>query len=320
MKALILAGGFATRLWPLSENRAKPLLLVGGKTILEHLLEKIPKEMPVYLLINKKFEADFIQELEQLGRKNAEIFLEDAMSDSGKVGALKALSEAIKHYEIDDNIAVFAGDNLLPNFKMSQLIDDSQSASLVVHDCKDLYAAKKFGVVEIREIGGKWIIADFEEKPQNPKGTLVSTSFMSLGKKFFPNLHDLAEKYPDRLGEIIAELIRQKKTVWASLNSGDWFDVGSFESYLEAHKSISEKPVSKVFLEKNHLSGKVFIGEGSVVENCRLTDCIIYPNNTLKNCHISQSALDESCILEGVDLNNKIIRKGTNLINKTNGK
>ncbi len=353
MKALILAGGFATRLWPLCENRAKPLLLLDGKTILAHILEKIPAEMEAILLTNSKFFADFQQELEKLGRTNVEIFCEDAYSDGQKLGALGALSAVSREKNIEETILVLAGDNILPGLEIEQLFCADDEAKIVAREVSSLHEARKFGVLEIKD--GR--VINFAEKPAKPTSKIVSTGFMAIGKDLLPILHDFAKKSPDALGGIFPELLKRKKKVLAEVVASDWFDIGSFETYLDAHQKLQTTPLKihksglkdsgnapsldlkilksreisksrEIFhkfelnnskhipssnLKKisNKFSGKVFIGENCVIEDCKLHNVIIYPNTTLKNCHISQSVIDENCHLEGLDLNRKLIRAGT---------
>ncbi len=338
MKVLILAGGFATRLWPLTECRAKPLLLLDGKTILAHILEKVPETAEIFLLTNQAFEKDFLKELNFLGRKNFKIFCEDAYSDGDKLGALKAISVAIKEFDIQENVLVFAGDNVLPELDISTLEVDESEACIAVREVKSLDEARKFGVVSIRDGGlirpirqaqglqqaqgrqgtsDKEEVITFEEKPENPKSKLVSTAFLSIGKNLFEILHKFSTSSPDALGAIFSEFLRQKKRVSAIEVEGPWFDIGSFETYLEAHKELQESNLKRqenVIEGSNKFSGKVFLGKGVVVKNCKISDSIIYPGVKLENCHISQSVIDEGCQLRGLDLNRKLIRKGTVLM------
>ena len=336
MKALILAGGFATRLWPLCENRAKPLLLLDGKTILAHILEKIPTEMEAILLTNSKFFADFEKELKKLGRTNVEIFCEDAYSDGQKLGALGALSAVSREKNINETILVLAGDNILPGLKIEQFFCADGEAKIVAREVSSLHEARKFGVLKIEN--GR--VINFAEKPAKPTSKIVSTGFMAIGKDLLPILHNFAKKSPDALGGIFPELLKRKKKVLAEVVASDWFDIGSFETYLDAHQKLQKKdllknPPKSPFLKGDfhgksreiskspHLSskkegangnkflGKVFIGANCVIEDCKLHNVIIYPNTTLKNCHISQSVIDENCHLEGLDLNRKLIRAGT---------
>src|SRR3989344_694138 len=95
MRAFILAGGFATRLWPLTEHRAKPLLPLAGVPIITHLINKVPREIPVTISTNKIFEQSF-----EIWRHNIDrditIAFEEASSDDKKLGTNKALAEWIQ--------------------------------------------------------------------------------------------------------------------------------------------------------------------------------------------------------------------------------
>ncbi|PID70818.1 hypothetical protein CSB37_00165 [bacterium DOLZORAL124_38_8] len=324
MKVLILAGGFATRLWPLSETHAKPLLLINGKSILAHLYDKIPAEYEVILLTNKKFEAQFADEIKKINRThNTTIFCEDAHSDGEKLGALGAISLACEQFHINENLFILAGDNILPDLDLEKLACKEHEGKIVVRTVPNKHEARKFGVIEPaqnwQENPFNFEVATFEEKPNEPKSTMVSTGFMCLGKDNIPVLQAYAKKSPDALGGIFMELLHQKIPVKATTVSGDWFDIGSFTTYLEAHEKLQTEPVlcdQNTYQQNNKLSGKVFIGENCVIENCRLHNTIIYPNTKLKNCIISQSVIDEHCELDGLDLNQKFIRQQTKLINE----
>ncbi len=329
MKVLILAGGFATRLWPLTENRAKPLLLLDGQTILAHILKKIPKDFETILLTNKKFESDFQKELQKLERSEVQIFCEDAHSDKEKLGAVGAVSMVLQHFQIEEDVLIVAGDNLLPELQITQLFPGSNEAKVAVREVEDEYEARKFGVIEISDFGtrnaelenkSEFVIKGFEEKPEHPKSKLVSTGFFGVGKELLPILHDFARREADSLGGVFTEFLAKGKKLLAVPVGGEWFDVGSFETYLEAHKrlqkeenKIMQNSKCKIQNEGNIFSGKVFIGDETEVKNCRIHDSIIYPGVKLRNCIISQSVIDEGCDFEGLDLNRKLVRRGTRL-------
>lgn len=315
MKAFILAGGFATRLWPLTENRAKPMLLVDGQPILGHILEKIPLETEVYLLTNSRFEPDFKEFLKNK-KRSVQIFCEDAHCDTDKLGALAAVSAAIDYFKVEEDILVVAGDNLLPELDMNLLRPSVDEAHLALKQVEDLHTARSFGVVELEneKQAGLGPVKSFAEKPESPASRFVSTGFMGIGKNLLPLLQRFAENSPDALGAIITEFLAQKKQVKAFLVPGEWFDVGSYEAYLAAHKSLqtkNQKIEASAILKNTTCEGKVYVGEGAVVENSVLIDAVIYPNTKLNNCHITQSVVDENCDFSGVDLSRKLVRQGT---------
>ena len=310
MKYIILAGGFATRLWPLTEKRAKPLLLLAGKTILAHIYDMLPEGADVILLTNDRFKYDFMNEINHIGHKNTIIFCEDAHSAGEKLGAVKALSMAINVHQINESVCVIAGDNLLTGLSLLDMDCHDNEAKVAVREVDSLDEAKKFGVVQA--VGGQ--VVEFKEKPENPESKLVSTGFMSFGKDLIPSIHECAVSTPDSLGSIFTEFLCEGKFVTAVEADGEWFDVGSFETYLEAHKKLQKDDLEgEVECHDNVFSGKVYVGKGTKINNCQILDSIIYPGVTLSNCHISQSVIDKDCVLEGVDINQKLVRAGTNI-------
>ena len=113
MQAFILAGGFATRLWPLTERRAKPLLPVAGIPLLSTLVHQIPETMSVTVSTNAVFADDFKQWKKSVGKKNVSIIIEDAGHEDQKLGALGAVSQWITMEKIDDDLLLLAGDNFV---------------------------------------------------------------------------------------------------------------------------------------------------------------------------------------------------------------
>lgn len=311
MQYVILAGGFATRLWPLTEKRAKPLLLIAGKTILAHIFDQIPESSSVLLLTNRRFAEDFKEELQKIGRENhTHIFCEDAEGDGQKLGAVKALSMALRHYAVQEGVCVVAGDNLLPKLSLKDLDCSSDQARLAVREVENFHEARRFGVVEMK--GER--VSSFIEKPENPVSKIVSTGFMSFGEKLIDLVHTCAEQNPDSLGSIFTQFLCHDKEVLARVVAGEWFDVGSFETYLDAHRALQEPNLIQardVEASGNVFSGKVYLGEGVRVENCRLHDTVVYPGTVLKDCHIACSVVDTDVFLEKVDLSQKLVRSGT---------
>ncbi len=315
MKAFILAGGFATRLWPLTENRAKPMLLVDKEPILFHILEQIPAEVEVYLLTNSQFEPDFKKFLATQNR-NVHIFCEDTHCDAEKLGALAAVATAIEHYKIEDDLLLLAGDNLLPSLDMASLCPGKDEARLAVKEVPTLDEARSFGVVEFETTPHKTLnrIKHFVEKPEQPPSTYVSTGFMGIGRELLPTLITFAKESPDALGAIITEILRLNYAVYGRIVEGDWFDVGSYEAYLSAHKTLQQESVyiaPTAQVENCTFEGKVFIGHNAEVKNSVLIDTVVYPETKILNSHISQSVIDSYCVFDGVDLSRKLIRQKT---------
>lgn len=321
MKVFILAGGFATRLWPLTEKRAKPMLMIDGKPILQHILEQIPPALEIYLLTNSQFEASFKAYLDTQDR-TVHIFCEDTHCDAEKLGALAAVATAIQHYNVNDDILVLAGDNLLPELDIKDLFPAANEARLAVQRVPDLESARAFGVVEFenKNPSGLSKVTSFIEKPAQPKSKYVSTGFMGIGADLLPTLMAYAKKSPDALGAVITEFLQTNGSVTGFEVQGDWFDVGSYEAYLAAHKTLQQEPCKihpNAEVTNCQFKGKVYIAAGAKVKDSVLIDTVVYPYAQLIDCHISQSVIDEYCNFEGVDLSRKLLRQGTTISNKS---
>ncbi len=246
MKAIVLAGGFARRLWPLTENRPKPLLPVAGKPMIEYILENLSSVdvlEKIYIATNSRFGPHFSEWLETFeARKPIEIFMEQSRHEDEKIGAIGALGLLLKEHNINDDVIVIAGDNLF-DFEISEFLSSHNGMpQVVLYDMAEKDAVrKKYGVVRLDENG---IIRDFQEKPENPVSTLIST-----GCYFFPrNAVNMIHRYleqghnPDAPGFFISWLSKNLDVKGFVLgNDMKWFDIGSLESYDEANRIYEEK-------------------------------------------------------------------------------
>ncbi len=323
MHAFILAGGFATRLWPLTEKRAKPLLPLAGKPIITHLIEKIPADMPVTVSTNAAFADGFKQWLdvmvrcarsERASNHDMELVVEGTRSDDQKLGALGSIAQWVQAEKIEDDLLILTGDNYL-GFSLQKFLDAFHGNPLLAaHDIGDLERAKSFGVV-IKGEGTR--VKGFEEKPKNPSSTLVSTGCVILPKSTLPILQEYAKVKPDNLGGIFEEFLHKNIPVECFTFTEPWMDIGSFHSYLEAHRELVGEsalidPSAQV--KKSELHGSVTIGKNCHIEGSSLTDCMIFDGVTIRDCTLRNCVIDDGCLLEGIDLQKQMLRAGTKLI------
>lgn len=309
MKVLILAGGYATRLWPLTKRKAKPLLLINGKPMITHIVEKLPKDMDVFVATNMKFKRDFDNWSKNLKRP-VKVVYEDADKEAKKLGALGGIANTIKQEKIQEDLLVIGGDNYF-QFSIKDFLKKYRGKCLIcAYDIKSKEDAKRFGVLSVK---GKKVVR-FSEKPEDPESTLVNTLCMVIPYQNFSHLFDFIEIHKDNTGEFVKYLI-EKDEVHAHITKKEWFDVGSFEGYLDAHKKASKSRKGKYsfygvdFVGKNILEGKVFIDKGTIVENSYLKDCIIFGDCKVVDSRVTNCIIDEGVILNGCIKKDEILEE-----------
>lgn len=244
MEVIVLAAGYGTRLYPLTENTPKPLLNVAGKPIVEHIvskLEKIGLINKIYIATNDKFEQHFKAWLNKLDTaKSIEIISDGTKSNDDRLGALGDIDFIINEKGINDEILVISGDNL---FELSlqdviNFFNKKKSNVVVLHDVKDFELAKHYGIVEVSNN----TIVNFQEKPIVPKSTLASTGIYIFPKKTIP----LIKKYvaqgnnTDKTGNFI-EWLHKRESVHAYVTEEKWYDIGNIEEFEKANKHYKKK-------------------------------------------------------------------------------
>lgn len=233
MKCLILAAGYATRLYPLTENFPKPLLEVGGKTILDWLVDDIDTlgSVDEYVVIsNHKFAHHFDAWAKT---KTQKVTVVDDGTDSNetRLGAVKDVQFAIDRLNLDDDMLVIAGDNLL-DFSLTAFITYAQkkNASCIMRYYEaDEARLRKCGVVEI---AGDDRILGMEEKPDAPKSNWCCPPFYFYARKDARLVAQgiAAGCGTDAPGSYIAWL-STVTPVYAMEMPGKRYDIGNLESY-----------------------------------------------------------------------------------------
>lgn len=315
MHAFILAGGFATRLWPLTERRAKPLLPVAGKPLLSHIIEKIPAHIPVTVSTNAAFGENMKRWCETIGRRDVKIRVEQTKNDDEKLGTLGATAQWIEEEKIKDDILLLTGDNWF-GFDMNTFIDQFDGITLVAaYDIGDKAKASSFGTIIADENGTD--VQSFEEKPKEPKSSLVSTGASILPASVIPDLLTFAKVKPDNVGGIFEELLRLERPVRCFRFSEPWFDIGSFETYLEATRNIVGDTLvlgTAATMVESERIGSVVLGNGSKVTKSELEDTVVFENCSIEDCVLRDCVIDDGCVLKGIDLTGKMLRAGTTLV------
>jgi len=245
MKALILAAGYATRLYPLTREYPKPLLTVGRRPIIDFILEKLVQTETIDEIIvvtNSKFFSLF-QKWQQGLNVNKQISLvDDLTKDHGdRRGAIGDMHFVIENKGIQDDLLVIGGDNLFEG-GLSDFLSFAKANSahpvIGAYDIEDISEARKYGVIKLDD---KKQIVDFQEKPKEPESTLIAMCLY-----YFPNgslgligeyLQTKANKH-DATGFYI-DWLRKKEAVYGFVFKGHWYDIGDHKFYNQAKERFS---------------------------------------------------------------------------------
>ncbi len=212
MNVLILAAGYATRLYPLTLNRAKPLLDVAGKPMVEWVVENlrgVEGIETIYIVTNAKFFRDFESWAKNYQSANPEfrfkVINDGSSTDDNKLGAIGDINLVLtRESAADSDLLVIAGDNLFRE-PLTGFVDYARKteATVGVHDIADAEAIKKYGVVTVDADG---VITHFEEKPKAPKSSLAAIALYFYSKKVLPlfTTYIAAGNNPDQPGLFFA--------------------------------------------------------------------------------------------------------------------
>lgn len=237
IKALILCAGYASRLHPLTEDTPKHLLEVGGKPILEHVLEKVKSIQTineVLIVTNHRFHHQFRVWLNHFEYpKKIKLIDDGTISNETRLGAVGDLNFVLKEEEIDEDLLVIAGDNLfgfsLQNFL--KFYQEKQNSILALRDLKDPEKIKnKYGTGILEESK----VIQFQEKPSQPRSTLAATACYIFNKDDLKLVEQSIERgKADNPGDLVRYLVKESE-VHGFVFDDHWFDIGSFESLEEA--------------------------------------------------------------------------------------
>jgi glucose-1-phosphate thymidylyltransferase len=241
MNALILAAGYATRLYPLTLNKAKPLLVVGGKPIIEWVvdnLQDVPDLETIYVVTNDKFAGDFQAWSEGYQDRHPQfkfkIVNDGSKSDDDKLGAIGDINfVATRENLSQSSLLIVAGDNLFTESLEGFVVCAKRSEATVgVYDVGDREAIKKYGNVLIDDDG---IITHLEEKPQKPRGTLAAIALYYYSPAVLSLLttYLAAGNNPDQPGRFVQWLYTRKPVKTYQIK-GKWLDIGSKETLEKA--------------------------------------------------------------------------------------
>jgi glucose-1-phosphate thymidylyltransferase len=246
MKAIILAAGYATRLYPLTKDYPKALLQVAGKAILDYIVEEvetIDEVDDIIIVSNDLFYRhfqDWATGKRPVCKKKILLVNDGTNGEDTKLGAIRDLQFVLDLYEIEEDIVVIAGDNLFTYklmdafLKFRQLDQDLILAKILT----DESMLKRMAVGILDENGR---IVDMEEKPKNPKSDIAFFATYFYRRDTLPLIRQYLDEGnpPDAPGYFPAWLY-MRKPVYAYLFEGECYDIGTKESYYEVRELFGD--------------------------------------------------------------------------------
>jgi len=260
MKAIILAAGYATRLYPLTKNFPKPLLEVGGKTILDYLIEQI-RDIPdidrVHLVTNSRFVGHFQDWLTNFGDqakredrapRGSRITIHDdgTTSNDDRLGAIADIRYVIDAADVNDDLLVCASDNIL-QWSLHGLVKTwkrNGGFHICVRHEEDREDLKKRGNAILDDDDR---LIDFVEKPKDPKSNWVVPPIYVYPKASLSLINEYLEEGTedapgirgDSPGQIV-EWLFNRIPVYAHKIDGTILDIGNPKSLAEARKAMGD--------------------------------------------------------------------------------
>ena len=242
MNAVILAAGYATRLYPLTLDRPKALLPVAGRPMVEHLLlrlEGVEGLNAIHLVTNSKFAGAFREWSAGWDGQEVQIVDDGTSDEETKLGAIGDLELTIRAAAIDDDLIVLAGDNLFSeSLAPFGAFARAKAAPVIgVYDVGDLEAIRRYNSITLDEDDR---LTYFEEKPEHPRTTLTGIALYFYPRKSLGVVREyLAEgNNPDQPGRLV-EWLYPREPVYAWRVPGRWYDIGSAETLAEADRAFS---------------------------------------------------------------------------------
>ncbi|MEZ3143994.1 sugar phosphate nucleotidyltransferase [Halobaculum sp. MBLA0143] len=312
MEAIVLAGGYATRMWPITRHRPKMFLPVGDRTVIDGVfadLEADDRIDTVYVSTNERFAGEFESYLADSDFEKPTVSVEDTTEESEKFGVVGALAQLIEREGVDDDLMVVAGDNML-SFDVASFVDffeDAGAPTLAAYDVGSRERAKSYGLVEL---DGTEVI-DFQEKPDDPKSTLVSIACYAFPRETLPELDTYLsdDNNPDEPGWLL-QWLQERQRVEAFTFDGAWFDIGTASSYLDAvdYALGGETLVADdATVTDSQLGESVHVMPGATVEDADLSETVVFPDATVRGASLERSVVDEAATVTGVSLTGSLI-------------
>ncbi len=240
MKALVLAAGYATRLYPLTKTVAKPLLPLAGRPMLDYLLDRIREVEDVdevHVVTNHKYAASFA---EWASTRAVVVHDDGTTSEDDRLGAIGDIQFVVEREGLSgDDLLVIAGDNLF-DYSVADYVrwwrGKGEASAVVLYDVGSLDLVKRYSSVELDADGR---LVSFVEKPDAPSSTLVATAAYLYHRAHLALVRAYLDEGnpPDEPGRFVAWLV-PRAPVYGYPVTGDWRDIGDATQLLDADNHL----------------------------------------------------------------------------------
>jgi glucose-1-phosphate thymidylyltransferase len=319
MHAVVLAGGYATRLWPITKHRPKMFLPVGETTVIDRIFRELESDdriEDVYVSTNERFADEFRDHIAESEFGKPVVSVEETTEEDEKFGVIGALAQLVDREGIDDDLLVVAGDNLI-GFDLSEFVDffeERGTPTLAAYDVGSREKAKSYGLVEL---DGEEVV-DFQEKPDSPASTLVSIACYAYPRESLQFAEYLESgNNPDEPGWYV-QWLQERTTVNAFVFDEPWFDIGTPESYLETVEWYLEGDsvvAEDATVVDSDIGENVHVMSGAHVEDATLERSLVFQNAHVEDCEVHDSIIDEETHVENIDLAGALVGAHTQLTN-----
>jgi glucose-1-phosphate thymidylyltransferase len=320
MKAIVLAGGYATRLWPITRHRPKMFLPVGETTVIDRILGELEADDrvdEVFVSTNERFADDFEAHLDSARFEKPVLSVEDTTDEDEKFGVVGALAQLVEREGIaDEDLVVVAGDNLI-SFDLSEFVDAFErfgTPTLAAYDVGSREKASAYGLVDLD--GDR--VVDFQEKPDDPTTTLVSIAcyaFPADAVRFAAYLE--GGNNPDEPGWYM-QWLQDRRPVHAFTFDGAWFDIGTPESYLEAvawQLDGGNIVAESATVGRSDIGANVHVMADATVEDSVVDGSLVFPAAVVEDCELRDSIIDRDTEVEDLDLSGALIGAHSRITN-----
>lgn len=243
MIAIILAGGYGKRLWPVTRDVAKPLLPVAGKPLIDHLMEKL---MPlkgavgeVWVLTNEKFKGQFEEWTQKWQHLNVKVISDGSSCEDEKPGAIGALAKIAPL--ISEDFLIVAGDCIYED-RLDDFLKffmEKRKPVIAVYRAKTMDQVIRGSAVSLSTDGR---IVSFAEKPKKPSTDLVGAVVYAFPARIRDRLMEYADlELPrDEPGRFM-EWLHKVEEAYGYLLKGDVWDIGTPEAYAKAEEMLNRR-------------------------------------------------------------------------------